>query len=71
MMPLSNAELFEKVNHEFPKRMAKILSRKLTHRYHTLPQCQGKAMVLMIAPFFEAGSVFLRRVRSVRTFIST
>ncbi len=58
MAPLSQAEIFEKVSREFPKRMAKILSRKLAHAYHELPQCQGKPLVLMIAPFFEAGSVF-------------
>jgi len=60
MMPLSDAEVFEKVSREFPKRMAKILSRKLAHSYHDLPQCQGKPFVLMIAPFFEAGSVSIR-----------
>lgn len=58
MVQLSDDEVFEKVNREFPRRIAKILSRKLAHAYHELPQCRGKPLVLMIAPFFEAGSVF-------------
>ena len=58
MPQLSEAAVTAKVVGEFPKRMAKILTRKLTHAYHELPQCKGKPLVLMIAPFFEAGAVF-------------
>jgi hypothetical protein len=58
MIPLSDAAIFAKVSREFPKRIAKILRRKLAYAYHDLPQCQGKPLVLMVAPFFEAGSVF-------------
>lgn len=58
MSPLSEEEVFEKVSREVPKRMTKILNRKLAHGYHEMPQCRGKPLVLMVAPFFEAGSVF-------------
>jgi hypothetical protein len=58
MAPLSEEEIFEKVSCEVPKRITKILIRKLAHGYHEMPQCRGKPLVLMIAPFFEAGSVF-------------
>ena len=58
MEKLTAEELFAKVNEEFPRRMASILRKKVKHRYHELPQCSGKPLILMVAPFFEAGSVF-------------
>jgi len=58
MAELSDAEILEKVSCVFPRRINSILLRKLTHNYHELPQCRDKPLVLMIAPFFEAGSVF-------------
>ncbi len=58
MEELSAEKLFEKVNQEFPRRMASILRKKLNHRYHELPQCKGKPLILMVAPFFEPGAVF-------------
>ena len=58
MEQLSADEISEKVEAEFPRRMSSILRKKLAYRYHELPQCKGKPLILMIAPFFEAGSVF-------------
>ena len=58
MPQLSEEEIFEKCSRQFPKRMASILQRKLNHGYDALPQCAGKPLVLMVAPFFEAGAVF-------------
>jgi hypothetical protein len=58
MVQLSDTEILEKVTQEFPTRMGNILRKKLAHGYHELPQCQNKPLVFMVAPFFEAGSVF-------------
>jgi hypothetical protein len=58
MRELSGAEVFEKVAQEFPRRINNTLLRKLAHNYHELPQCKGKPLVFMVAPFFEAGAVF-------------
>jgi hypothetical protein len=58
MVNLPQEEVFRKVTQEFPKRMASILSRKLKHQYQELAHCKGRPLVLMIAPFFEAGSSF-------------
>lgn len=55
---LSEEELAHKVNHEFPRRMFSILNKKLNHQYDKLPQCAGSPLILMVAPFFEAGSVY-------------
>lgn len=49
-------EIAAKVAHEFPRRMEAIFRRKLVHNYHERPHCQGAPLVLMVAPFFEAGS---------------
>lgn len=57
MINYSYDELMDKINHEVPKRLGRILWKKLAHRYHELPHCQGVPLVLMIAPFFEAGSL--------------
>lgn len=58
MTPLSQPEIFEQIRCEVSSRIGTSLKRKLRHRYHELPHCAGKPLVLMIAPFFEAGSVF-------------
>lgn len=58
MQELSEAQIFEKVSREFPRRISNVLIKKLTHNYHELPQCKSKPLVFMVAPFFEAGSVF-------------
>jgi hypothetical protein len=58
MSPLTELELFDRVNREFPRRIGKILQKKLRHNYHELEHCRGRPLVLMIAPFFESGSVF-------------
>jgi len=58
MEQLSMNEISEKVEVEFPRRMRSILRKKLERQYHKLPQCQGKPLVLMVAPFFEAGATF-------------
>jgi hypothetical protein len=55
---LSEAEILEKVGHEFPQRVMKSLRKKLGHSYHLLPHCSDKPLVFMIAPFFEAGAGF-------------
>jgi hypothetical protein len=55
---LSKEEILEKVSREFPRRMGKILNKKLAYNYHDLPQCKDKPLVFMMAPFFEAGSAF-------------
>ena len=49
-------EIIAKVEHEFPRRMEAIFKRKLVHNYHERPNCQAAPLVLMVAPFFEAGS---------------
>ncbi len=49
-------EIVKKVEYEFPARMRSVLTRKLMHNYHELPQCRGIPLVLMIGPFFEPGS---------------
>lgn len=53
---LSQDELLEKVEREFPKRMRSILMRKLMRRYHERQNCEARPLVLAVAPFFEAGS---------------
>ena len=53
---ISHGEIIERVGHEFPKRMRSILMRKLMKRYHERPNCEGLPLVLMVSPFFEAGS---------------
>jgi|GEM_PF-1561430 len=58
MLPLSEDQIQEKVNNEFPKRMRSVLRKKSRRRYERLSHCEGKPIVLMVAPFFEAGSVF-------------
>jgi len=47
-----------KVYEEFPRRILSVLSRKLKKKYHLLEQCRGKALVIAVAPYYEAGSVF-------------
>ncbi|OYY43520.1 MAG: hypothetical protein B7Y56_11750 [Gallionellales bacterium 35-53-114] len=54
MEELSQQEIVEKENVEFPRRMGKILKKKLGLNYDKLPQ----PLILMIAPFFEPGSVY-------------
>lgn len=58
MENLSAKEIEEKVTVEFPRRMMSILKKKLEFQYDKLPHCIGKPLVLMVAPFFEAGSVY-------------
>jgi hypothetical protein len=58
MVPLSNSEVLEKVSEEVPRRIGNSLLKKLGKDYQSLPQCQGKPLVFMIAPYFEAGSGF-------------
>lgn len=55
---LPDEELAHKVNIEFPRRMFTILKKKLEHQYDKLPQCAGSPLILMVAPFFEAGAVY-------------
>lgn len=55
---LSFSELTDKCENDFPIRMSKILVAKLRHKYWELPQCVGNPLVLIVAPFFEPGSVF-------------
>lgn len=68
---LSEKELFQKVNLEFPRRIVALLKRKLKHRYHELPHCLGRPLVLMTAPFFEPGSVFYTDDALVDTLYGT
>jgi hypothetical protein len=58
MKELPDEELANKVNDEFPRRISSILQKKLKHQYDKLPQCAGSPLILMVAPFFEAGSVY-------------
>jgi len=53
---LSQEEILQKAEVEFPKRMRTILMRKLMRRYHERPNCAGLPLVLAVGPFFEAGS---------------
>lgn len=55
---LTNVEILDKVSVEVAERITRSLQKKLRHRYHELPQCAGNPLVLMISPFFEAGSNF-------------
>ena len=55
---LTQREIEEKVNIEFPRRMASTLKKKLGLNYDKLPQCESRPLVLMVAPFFEPGAVF-------------
>lgn len=58
MKELSEEELVQKVEAEFPRRMLSILKKKINHQYNQLPQCAGHPLILMVAPFFEPGSVY-------------
>jgi hypothetical protein len=58
MKEMSEEEFVKKVEVEFPRRMLSILKKKINHQYDQLPQCEGRALVLMVAPFFEPGSIF-------------
>jgi hypothetical protein len=55
---LSDAEIFAKTNVEFPSRIIRSLKKKLRQGYQNLPHCRDIPLVLMIAPYFEAGSGF-------------
>ena len=43
---------------KLPARILATLKKKLKRRYHNLAHVAGKPLVLMVAPFFEPGSVF-------------
>lgn len=58
MKNLSEEELVKKANDEFPRRIFAILQKKLKHQYDKLPQCTGNPLILMVAPFFEAGALY-------------
>lgn len=58
MKELSLQEIEEKANIDFPRRMYAILKKKLRLNYDKLPQCAGKPLILMVAPFFEPGSAY-------------
>ena len=58
MKELPDEELANKVNIEFPRRIFSILQKKLGHQYDKLPQCADSPLILMVAPFFEAGAVY-------------
>lgn len=58
MKELSQREIEEKEDIEFPRRMCTILKKKLRLNYHKLPQFAGKPIILMVAPFFEPGSAY-------------
>jgi hypothetical protein len=53
----SDGEILDRVTNDFPIRMARVLEKKLRHRYWEQPQSAGKPLVIAVAPFFEAGSV--------------
>lgn len=55
---LSEEEIEYRSNVVFPNRVLRSLKKKLDHDYHLLPHTKGRPLVLMIAPYFEAGSVF-------------
>ncbi|RYD84324.1 MAG: hypothetical protein EOP84_05810 [Verrucomicrobiaceae bacterium] len=58
MENLSEAEVFERASIDFPKRTVRSLTKKLRHRYHELPHVAGHPLVVVVAPFYEAGSNF-------------
>ena len=58
MAPLTDDQIFDKTNREFPGRIGKSLHKKLRHGYHHLDHCRDRPLVFMIAPFFEKGSGF-------------
>ncbi len=68
MEDLTEAELVEKVEVEFPRRVIRCLLAKLKKNYHLLPQCAGKPIVLLVAPFFESGSVLYSDVSLAKAF---
>lgn len=53
----SEDEARHKVYRDFPARTISSLSKKVRHRYHELPHCQGRPFVVAVAPYFEPGSV--------------
>jgi hypothetical protein len=57
LQPLSDAEIRQKVEHDFPIRLARALDKKIRKRYWNQPQCAGKPLVLAVSPFFEPGSL--------------
>lgn len=57
MVNYSHAKLINKVAHEVPKKLGRILRKKLNHHYQDLSHCQGLPLVLVVAPFFEGGSL--------------
>jgi len=56
VLPLSEAEVLEKVSNEFPIRMGSALRSKLDKHYWELPGCKDLPLVFIIGPFHEAGS---------------
>lgn len=55
---LSEEEIEYRANVEFPRRIGAILRKKLKRNYNNLPHCVGVPIILMVAPFFEPGSVY-------------
>jgi hypothetical protein len=53
---ITRDKLREKVYREFPRRILMSLSKKVQHRYHLLPQCAGRPLVIAVGPYFEPGS---------------
>jgi hypothetical protein len=58
MALLSEDKILEKVSREFAGRIGNSLHKKLEQNYHKLPHCKKTPLVLMVAPFFEAGANF-------------
>lgn len=55
---LSEEEVEYRAKVVFPQRVLRSLKKKLSNAYQALPQVQGRPLVLMVAPYYEPGSVF-------------
>lgn len=54
---LSPDEIIQRTTHDFPSKILSSIRKKMNKGYSSLSQCQGRSIVIAIAPFNEPGSV--------------
>lgn len=54
---LSPAEIIQRATHDFPSKILSSIRKKMKKDYSSHSQCQGRSIVIAIAPFNEPGSV--------------
>lgn len=54
---LSPDEIIQRATHDFPSKILSSIRKKMKKDYPSLSQCQGRSLVIAIAPFNEPGSV--------------